>query len=166
MLAQSCLLFAPLLLIYYIYIITWHLPILLPTVLQSKLPRNLKNMSFGKYISLGLVVTGLVASSLLIAKFCFKFSFNNKSKKLKGKKIIVIGGGLSGLVASIRLATHGCSVDLIEANSFVGGCCSGIMKDGYVRIFYNLIFKYVFINCCVFLKKNGIGHADLVIVFN
>ncbi|SFT41252.1 phytoene desaturase [Lishizhenia tianjinensis] len=37
------------------------------------------------------------------------------------KKAIVIGSGIGGLAAAVRLAKIGCSVDLFEANPFIGG---------------------------------------------
>ena len=36
-------------------------------------------------------------------------------------KVAVIGGGLAGIQAAIHLARHGCSVDLVEAKSRLGG---------------------------------------------
>ena len=39
------------------------------------------------------------------------------------KKVIVIGGGLGGLSAAIRLAKKGFAVELFEASDTVGGKC-------------------------------------------
>lgn len=47
------------------------------------------------------------------------------------KKIAVIGAGLGGLTASIRLANKGFSVDVYEQNSSVGGKAGEIKSDGY-----------------------------------
>ena len=47
------------------------------------------------------------------------------------KKICVIGAGLGGLSASIRLANKGFEVDLYEQNSYPGGKASEFRKDGF-----------------------------------
>lgn len=46
-------------------------------------------------------------------------------------KICVIGGGLGGLSAAIRLANKGFKVDLYEQNEFVGGKAGEINYEGY-----------------------------------
>lgn len=47
------------------------------------------------------------------------------------KKIVIIGGGITGLSAGIFALKKGYSVSIYEKNSFAGGCCSGWIKDGY-----------------------------------
>lgn len=47
------------------------------------------------------------------------------------KKICVIGGGLGGLSAAIRLANKGFDIDLYEQNEFVGGKAGEINHNGY-----------------------------------
>jgi len=47
------------------------------------------------------------------------------------KQIIVIGAGIGGLSAAIRLAARGYSVTLVEANAQVGGKMSEISAGGY-----------------------------------
>lgn len=47
------------------------------------------------------------------------------------KKIAVIGGGLGGLSAAIRLQAKGFQVDLYEKNSTLGGKLNFFQKDGY-----------------------------------
>lgn len=47
------------------------------------------------------------------------------------RKICVIGAGLGGLSASIRLANKGFDVDLYEQNSSTGGKASEFRKDGF-----------------------------------
>ena len=42
------------------------------------------------------------------------------------KKVIVVGGGLAGLTAAHTVIESGCSVLLLEKNSF----CSGVKSDG------------------------------------
>jgi len=47
------------------------------------------------------------------------------------KKAIIIGSGIAGLAASIRLAIKGYTVDIYEANSYPGGKLSEIRLDGF-----------------------------------
>ena len=47
-------------------------------------------------------------------------------------KVIVIGGGISGLTAGIKLLNAGHQVTLIEKNKDVGGLCSGYFVDGFL----------------------------------
>lgn len=49
----------------------------------------------------------------------------------KKKKCAVIGAGVSGLAAAIRMQNKGYQVTVFEANSFPGGKCSSESKDGY-----------------------------------
>ena len=48
-----------------------------------------------------------------------------------GKKVIVIGAGVSGLVAGIYLRLAGFDVELFESHSIVGGNCTGWSRKGY-----------------------------------
>lgn len=45
--------------------------------------------------------------------------------------IAVIGAGLSGLAAAVRLAKQGHRVIVLEANAGIGGCCSTAEVDGF-----------------------------------
>lgn len=47
------------------------------------------------------------------------------------KLAIVIGSGIAGIAAAIRLAVKGYQVEVFEANSYPGGKLSEIRKDGY-----------------------------------
>ena len=47
------------------------------------------------------------------------------------KKCAVIGAGVSGIAAAIRMRNKGYIVTVFEANSFPGGKCSSETKDGY-----------------------------------
>ncbi|MEE4310844.1 MAG: phytoene desaturase family protein [candidate division KSB1 bacterium] len=47
------------------------------------------------------------------------------------KKCIVIGGGLGGLTAAIRLANHGYEVELFEQNNHLGGKMNAVTMRGY-----------------------------------
>lgn len=48
------------------------------------------------------------------------------------KKAIVVGAGIAGMAASIRLAVQGYSVDLFEKNDYPGGKLSQFSIDGYL----------------------------------
>ena len=45
-------------------------------------------------------------------------------------RVIVLGGGLSGLSAALELVRRGCSVRLVEAAPFLGGRTSSFVRDG------------------------------------
>ena len=47
------------------------------------------------------------------------------------KKVVVIGAGIAGLTASIKLLEKGYHVILIEKNNDVGGLCSGYFVNGH-----------------------------------
>lgn len=47
------------------------------------------------------------------------------------KKVIVVGAGVAGLAASVRLAAAGYEIELFEKNSMPGGKMHRISKDGY-----------------------------------
>ena len=48
------------------------------------------------------------------------------------KKAIVVGAGIAGMAASIRLAVQGYDVDLFEKNDYPGGKLSQFSIDGYL----------------------------------
>ena len=47
------------------------------------------------------------------------------------RKVIIIGGGVSGLAAGGLLARRGLNVKLLEANNKLGGCCASTEIHGY-----------------------------------
>lgn len=51
--------------------------------------------------------------------------------KENNKSCVVIGAGVSGLAAAIRMRNKGYMVTVFEANSFPGGKCSTETRDGY-----------------------------------
>lgn len=50
---------------------------------------------------------------------------------MKHKNIAIIGGGIGGLAAAIRLRAKGHKVEIFEANGYVGGKLSVISQDGF-----------------------------------
>lgn len=48
------------------------------------------------------------------------------------RKVIVIGGGISGLTTAFWLKKHGINITLIEKNSFAGGSIRTEHKEGYL----------------------------------
>src|SRR5204863_10116950 len=47
------------------------------------------------------------------------------------RRVIIIGAGMGGLAAALRLAQQGLSVRVIEARSEAGGLASAFEKDGF-----------------------------------
>ncbi|MDL5056956.1 phytoene desaturase family protein [Geitlerinema calcuttense] len=50
---------------------------------------------------------------------------------MQGEKCVIVGGGLAGLAAAIRLAHAGMRVVLMEKNATVGGKAGTFSKDGF-----------------------------------
>jgi len=50
---------------------------------------------------------------------------------MKNKKVIIIGAGISGLVAGVYALKEGYDALIIEKNSYAGGLCVAYDKDGY-----------------------------------
>lgn len=46
------------------------------------------------------------------------------------KKVVIVGGGISGLVAGVYALQAGCSVDIYEANHVCGGMCARWTRKG------------------------------------
>lgn len=47
------------------------------------------------------------------------------------KKVVIVGGGISGLTAGILLQKKGFNTVIYEKNKIIGGLCSGWEKDGF-----------------------------------
>jgi len=47
------------------------------------------------------------------------------------KKVIIIGSGVGGITTAIHLAQKGYQVKIFEKNSYPGGRCGKIIKDGH-----------------------------------
>ena len=50
---------------------------------------------------------------------------------MRANHVAIIGGGVAGLAAGIRLASQGVRVSLLESRDALGGCCSTTDVDGY-----------------------------------
>jgi len=50
---------------------------------------------------------------------------------MSSKKVLIIGAGIAGIAAAIRLAVKGYRVEVFEANRYPGGKISEIKQDGY-----------------------------------
>ncbi len=48
-----------------------------------------------------------------------------------GKKVIIVGSGIAGLAAAIRLSLKGYQVIVFESNSYPGGKLSELNMEGY-----------------------------------
>jgi protoporphyrinogen oxidase len=79
----------------------------------------------------------------------------NNIKKIKKKKIIILGGGLTGLAAADKLIIHN-NVTIIEKETFLGGLAGSFKyKDKYVPIHYHHVFKHDYITH-KYLKRFGL----------
>ncbi|MFA6589146.1 MAG: FAD-dependent oxidoreductase, partial [Bacteroidales bacterium] len=47
------------------------------------------------------------------------------------KRVLVIGSGIAGLSAALRLAKRGYQVEIVEKNSKAGGRLNQLKKDGF-----------------------------------
>jgi phytoene desaturase len=47
------------------------------------------------------------------------------------KKVVIIGAGIGGITTSIYLARQGFQVSVLEKNSFPGGRCSQVIREGH-----------------------------------
>ena len=58
-------------------------------------------------------------------------NYHKAGSRLKNKSVIVIGAGLGGLAAAIRLAARGVRVEILEKNATPGGKVNIHQADGY-----------------------------------
>jgi len=63
---------------------------------------------------------------------------------VNASRVVVVGGGLSGISASLTLADAGVAVTLVERRGHLGGLTTSIERDGYS--FDN--GQHVFLGCC------------------
>jgi len=77
-------------------------------------------------------------------------------------KVVVVGGGLAGIAASLELADAGASVTLLEARPRLGGATFSVEKEGL----WLDNGQHVFLRCCAayrdFVCRLGVG-GDVVL---
>ena len=67
------------------------------------------------------------------------------------KKVVVLGGGLSGLSAALRLKEHGLDVTLVERRPFLGGrAFSFLDAQEQVEVDNG---QHVFLGCCTYYRR-------------
>jgi len=67
------------------------------------------------------------------------------------KKVVVLGGGLSGLSAALRLNEHGFDVTLVERRPFLGGrAFSFLDAEEQVEVDNG---QHVFLGCCTYYRR-------------
>src|SRR6056297_762376 len=63
-----------------------------------------------------------------------------------GKKVLIVGTGLAGLAAALRLSRRGYEVELIEKNDKAGGRLNQLKKDGFTfdvgRSFVSMSYEF------------------------
>jgi squalene-associated FAD-dependent desaturase len=77
-------------------------------------------------------------------------------------RVVVVGGGLAGMAASLACADAGLDVTLLEAHKWLGGATSSFRRDGLTID----TGQHVFLRCCTsylaFLRRVGTAdRADL-----
>jgi squalene-associated FAD-dependent desaturase len=80
----------------------------------------------------------------------------------KGGRVVIVGGGLSGITAAIALAESGADVTLLEARPRLGGATCSFSRDGLTVD----TGQHIFLGCCSayrgLLDKLGMaGHAPM-----
>ena len=69
---------------------------------------------------------------------------------LKATSVVVVGGGLAGMVAALRLLERGCAVDIYEASERLGGKAgTGLNAESKL-----LLFRHAF-------EEWGVARVDL-----
>ncbi len=80
----------------------------------------------------------------------------------EGRRVVIVGGGLSGITAAIALAESGADVTLLEARPRLGGATCSFSRDGLTVD----TGQHIFLGCCSayrgLLDKLGMaGHAPM-----
>lgn len=93
--------------------------------LQNK--QRLNNLSRREFLTrTGLTYTGLMSLGLLPSAPAHAF---NLSGDTKGKRVIILGGGLAGLSSAYELNKLGYQCTILEARNRAGGRCWSVRKD-------------------------------------
>lgn len=67
------------------------------------------------------------------------------SKRVNGRRVIVLGGGLAGIVAALDCADRGAQVTLLEVRPRLGGAAYSFERDGL----WLDNGQHVFLRCCI-----------------
>jgi cleavage and polyadenylation specificity factor subunit 2 len=68
-----------------------------------------------------IVVTGLVIVAVITFSLFPQISIMLQSKSARGANVIIVGGGLAGLSATIEATRHGAHVTIVEKEKMLGG---------------------------------------------
>src|SRR6185369_14551511 len=63
-----------------------------------------------------------------------------------GRRVVVLGGGLAGIAAGVRLAGRGFSVTLVETRKRLGGRATSFVDPDTGRVLDNC--QHVLLGCC------------------
>ena len=69
-----------------------------------------------------------------------------RGRQLRGPRVHIVGGGISGLVAALRLAQRGYRVIVYEERNVLGGNVGGFEKNGYHYDVYPHMFGDFYAN--------------------
>jgi 15-cis-phytoene desaturase len=87
----------------------------------------------------------------------------SKNKQaLKGRSVIIVGGGLAGLSAALHLQEHGAAITLLERNEYLGGRTASWDKDGMIVESGLHRFLGFFSELPQLLKMGGINPDDIL----
>ncbi|UAL12439.1 FAD-dependent oxidoreductase [Caulobacter segnis] len=72
-------------------------------------------------------------------------------------KVTIVGGGLAGMIAALRLSQRGCAVTLLEAENQLGGQASAQTHDGHATDHSYHIFPPWYANAWALIAELRIG---------
>jgi hypothetical protein len=75
--------------------------------------------------------------------------------------VLIIGGGIAGMTAALRLAERGLSVTILEKSPFVGGALSGVWYDGRFYEVYPHMFCHWYNNFWTIVKDIGLTRESV-----
>jgi oxygen-dependent protoporphyrinogen oxidase len=81
---------------------------------------------------------------------------NTATGALQGKKVAIVGAGVSGLVAGYRLKQRGATVTLFERNDYVGGRTQSVHLGGFTFDCGALVMLPTYHNVYALIRELGI----------